>query len=230
MNILEKYKIIKVVLENYKRSEQLEEAFKKASISQENFNKADPIIKLCINKLERETGATYKNIRKSNDELYNIRYTYKEAIKILNKCIIEKVDEKYIWIKGYKFTDDNMQGIKGGVNNVIKYELNKTYKKQITKNISKPFKDWDRGFYFCLNIADNLRHYNKYKNYRAFEVKAKISIKLLHKYFIYRELEATEIIFTREIPKDEIKNIFSKNSKILEIDNYVRGLELINLV
>lgn len=91
-----------------------------------------------------------------------------------NKEIKSTVEDKYIWVEGYKGTDENMicQGQYPSYSLIkvisyrTEYELNKQF------DLDDEPETCANGFHFCLNLKDVLGYYKfNFKN-RFFKVKA----------------------------------------------------------
>ena len=116
-----------------------------------------------------------------------------------------KEKEEYVWVNGYKGTDENMQGFDN-----FQYELGKEYSIEGEPVVCK------NGFHFCRTIEHTLRHYswlNDASN-RYFKVVALVKLSDVNKYGTWikgnyfdeyiDKLVAKQIILTEEITGTEL--------------------------
>lgn len=116
----------------------------------------------------------------------------------------EEEQEKYIWVKGYKGTNEKMQGFKN-----FQYTLNETYIHEGKLELCCS------GFHFCRTLRDTFNYYDHqtYTN-RYFEVEALVkeedwSNENAAKYI------AKKIRLIREIELDELYETYSERVKKL---------------
>lgn len=142
-----------------------------------------------------------------------------------------KEKEKWVWVEGYKGTNEDMQGYDN-----FQYELNKEY------STEEPVEMCKNGFHCCLTLADALSYYpwikTKYsgkESNRYFKVKALVKQSDVDKYgtsevryygddicrmpytFYHNKLAAKQIILTEEITgtMELLEEIKHKNSSII---------------
>lgn len=122
--------------------------------------------------------------------------------------------EEWVWVDGYKGTDEWMQCRDG-----FQYELHKTYDIPEDKEVVL----CEYGFHLCLELNDVFRYYDFCANNRFFKVKALVrksdlkqysygyykhaSTDLLYPRMGTHKLAAKSIIFTEEVILDELCKI-----------------------
>ena len=95
----------------------------------------------------------------------------KEKENIQIEEIDKKPKEKWIWVEGYKGTNEKLQGY-----GQFQFELGKNYV------ASGDIMACDNGFHFALKLKDVFNHYHLRENNRFFKVKALVKEEDYNKY------------------------------------------------
>ena len=116
----------------------------------------------------------------------------------------EEKEEKWVWVEGYKGTDENMSCRN------FKYELGKQYDMPDDVDIE----ECANGFHLCLELKDVYSYYNIGDGNRYFKVRALVREEDRDKYGKYDyfclsltyndKIVAKSIILTEELTVDEI--------------------------
>ena len=118
-----------------------------------------------------------------------------------------KLQDKWVWVEGYKGTDKNMQG-----HGNYQFEVGKRYDMPTDVEI----KECSAGFHLSLNMKDAFKHYNIGAGNRFFKVKALVRERDLNRYGKYDtdfgryfgkyvdKLVAQSIEFIRELTPEEV--------------------------
>lgn len=116
-----------------------------------------------------------------------------------------KLQDKWIWVEGYKGTDKNLQG-----HDEYQFEVGKRYDMPTDVEIKK----CGAGFHLSLNTKDVFKHYPIGGGNRFFKVKALVREKDLNKYGTYKnlgyfsgkvdKLVSQSIEFVRELTPEEV--------------------------
>ncbi|MCC0684368.1 hypothetical protein [Clostridioides sp. ZZV14-6345] len=148
--------------------------------------------------------------------IFNKRYAKEKEIKLLDveKLQIElkkekkkKEDDEWVWVEGYKGTDENMKC------RDFQYELNKTYSIN-----GDDISICNCGFHLCLDLADVFQYYGLNFSNRFFKVKALVkkvdknnygTMSSPPSYFSFGhkidKIVAKKIVFLEELTFDELK-------------------------
>ena len=113
------------------------------------------------------------------------------------KNLIEKQEEKWIWVTGYKGTDKDMKC------RDYQYELKKPYYIPENEEVAV----CSNGFHLCKELSDVYGYYTIGHGNRFFEVSALVRENDLERYardYRSKKLVARSIIFIRELEPDEI--------------------------
>lgn len=117
-----------------------------------------------------------------------------------------KLQDKWIWVEGYKGTDKNMQG-----HGHYQFEVGKRYDMPTDVDI----KECSAGFHLSLNMKDVFKHYNIGAGNRFFKVKALVRERDLNRYGkadtngyysfqVVNKLVSQSIEFIRELTPEEV--------------------------
>lgn len=112
--------------------------------------------------------------------------------KALQEDVAPSEEDTWVWVEGYKGTDQDMRGYHG-----FQFKLNTTY--MATGKVAL----CNNGFHFCLNLEDVINYFynwlgNEYHRY--FKVRALVKQKDVESYGDYHhKIVAKEIILTEEI-------------------------------
>ena len=117
----------------------------------------------------------------------------------------EKPKEEWMWVDGYKGTDENMRCLN------YQFEMNKCFDISDDKKVEL----CSHGFHLCLKLPDVFKYYHIKNNNRFFKVKALVRVDSVYCEDYYgsichvgmnNKLVAKSIIFTKELTPDEILN------------------------
>lgn len=116
-----------------------------------------------------------------------------------------KLQDKWIWVEGYKGTNKDMQG-----HGNYQFEVGKRYDMPTDVEI----KECHAGFHLSLNMKDVFKHYNIGDGHRFFKVKALVRERDLNAYGTYQndgwftnrrdKLVSQSIEFIRELTPEEV--------------------------
>lgn len=119
-----------------------------------------------------------------------------------------KLQDKWIWVEGYKGTDKNMQG-----HGQYQFEVGKRYDMPTDVEI----KECHAGFHLSLNMKDVFKYYDISGGHRFFKVKALVRERDLNRYGTnkdlysawypngtYDKLVSQSIEFIRELTPEEV--------------------------
>lgn len=149
-------------------------------------------------------------VRASNFELPKLTIApsdVKKAVDTLNSDEPVKLQDKWIWVEGYKGTTKEMQG-----HGNYQFEIGKRYDMPLDVEI----RDCHAGFHLSLNMKDVFNHYPIGKGNRFFKVRALVrerdlneyGNKMIHTYLfghkIRDKLASQSIEFIRELTVDEV--------------------------
>ena len=119
----------------------------------------------------------------------------KITVEELEEKVVVKDTNEYVWIEGYKSTDENMRGFNG-----FQYELG--VEVSLPENIEP--EACKIGFHFCTELKDVFYYYNISKIHRFFKCKALVKKEDAERGFSTffdgaKKMVAKKIILTKEI-------------------------------
>lgn len=133
--------------------------------------------------------------------------TLKSSVTLAKTEEPVKLQDKWVWVDGYKGTDKNMQG-----HGNYQFEIGKRYDMPLDTEI----RDCHSGFHLSLNMKDVFNHYPIGKGNRYFKVRALVRERDLNEYGkktvnTYRfgprkrdKLASQSIQFIQELTVDEV--------------------------
>ena len=142
------------------------------------------------------------------------------AAEAKEKEIKAKMAEKWIWVEGYKGTDQNMW-CRG-----TQFELNKMYSAEEGTGVTL----CESGFHLCLNLKDVFGYYSVGEGNRFFKVRALVREEDVKAYgkprdmysiFANNKLTSMSIEFISELTPDEILKAYN-----LDISNWSEAAKL----
>lgn len=132
-----------------------------------------------------------------------------DELSTYKKETAEPIIEEWIWVEGYKGTDDKMRCYGD-----YQYEMNK----QFDIELGTTAKECVNGFHLCLELSDVFDYYAARKKNKFFKVKALVRKEDYDNYgkfettgmfgmgHYHTKLVARSIIFTEEVLIDELCN------------------------
>ena len=119
----------------------------------------------------------------------------KITVEELEEKVVVKDTNEYVWIEGYKSTDENMRGFNG-----FQYELG--VEVSLPENVEPEV--CKKGFHFCTELKDVFYYYNISKIHRFFKCKALVKKEDAERGFSAffgnaKKMVAKKIILTKEI-------------------------------
>ena len=164
-------------------------------------------IKETLNKIYGKSTTTYAPVKDDTTATSAELTTFiKNSIEVTKDFdeLLAKPEEEWIWVKGFKGTDKNMQ-CKGN----YQYELGRFFDMNSGDDVELCYS----GFHFCKNLENVFRYYNIGDGNRFFEVEALVKKSDWDTYD--DKYAAKSIHFVRELTVDEVFEAVT-NKEVLE--------------